>query len=99
MRQSLVDDLARNLDILLSSHEDQDITWRERQVNLQHLLDGAVDVVFAGRFCVEYLDGEGSPWDGEGRCVAIERGELGHADECESYQRGGGCNLPSLRSW
>ena len=35
-------DLASDFDILLTCHEDEDIARRKRQVNLEHLLHGAV---------------------------------------------------------
>jgi hypothetical protein len=47
-----------------------------RNVNLQRLLDGGIDVVLAGGFREEDVDGEGATWDGETGGVVVEFGEL-----------------------
>lgn len=47
-----------------------------RDVDLESLLDGAVDVVLAGRLAEEDVDGEGSTGDREARSVVVELGEL-----------------------
>ena len=65
-------DLASNFDVLLTRHEDKDIARRKREVNLEYLLDRAIDVVFAGRLGVESLDGERATGDGEAGSVAVE---------------------------
>ena len=75
MKRTL-DDLTSDFDVLLSSHEDEDITRRKRQVDLQHLFDGTVDVVLTWRLGVEDLDRERPARDGERGRVAIEGREL-----------------------
>ena len=69
-------DLACCLDILLTRHEHQDIALRTRQVDLQHLLDGRVDIVFARGLAVKDLDREGTSGNGELGCTAKEAREL-----------------------
>jgi hypothetical protein len=59
----------------LTSHEDEDITGRLRNVNLEDLVDGAVNVVFAWCFGEEDIYWEGSAGDLELRCATVERGE------------------------
>ena len=71
-----LDDLAGHFDVLLSGHEDEDVTRRKREMDLQDLLDGAVDIVLARRLRVEDLDRESTTRDGEAWCIAIEVGEL-----------------------
>lgn len=68
--------LTRRLDILLTCHEHQDITLRTGQVDLQHLLDGGIDIVFARRLAVEDFDGEGTTGDGKLSCTAKEARKL-----------------------
>ncbi len=68
--------LAGYLDVFLPGHEDEDVARREREMDLQDLLDGAVDVVLARRLRVEGLDRERPPGDGERRRIPIERREL-----------------------
>ena len=67
-----LNDLAGHFDILLSGHEDEDVTRRKREMYLQDLLDGAVDIVLARRLRVEDLDRESSPRDSERGCVPVE---------------------------
>ena len=67
-----LNDLAGHFDILLSGHEDEDVTRRKREMDLQDLLDGAVDIVLARRLRVEDLDREGTSGDREARRVTIE---------------------------
>lgn len=43
-----LNDRTRHLDILLTCHEDENISWGIRQMNLQDLLDRTIDVIFAG---------------------------------------------------
>jgi hypothetical protein len=45
-------------------------------MDLEHLLDGTVDIVLARRFAVERLDRERSTWNGERRSVSVEVREL-----------------------
>ncbi len=45
-------------------------------MDLQDLLDGAIDVVFTRRFAVEDFDRECTPWDGKVRSVPKEPREL-----------------------
>lgn len=47
MRELTIDHRTCHLDVLLTGHEHEDISLWARQMNLEHLLDGAVDVVFA----------------------------------------------------
>ena len=67
-----LDDLAGHFDVLLSGHEDEDVTRRQREMDLQDLLDSAVDIVLARRLRVEDLDRESSPRDSERGCVPVE---------------------------
>lgn len=69
-------DLTGYLDVLLSSHEHEDIAWWQRQMDLQNLLYGTIHVVFTRRFGVEHFNREGTSWYCESRCSAIEVGEL-----------------------
>ena len=77
--QLTLDDLAGHFDVLLSGHEDEDVTRREREMDLQDLLDGAVDIVLARRLRVEDLDRERPARDGERGRVAIEGRELNNS--------------------
>lgn len=45
-------------------------------MNLQDLLDGAIDIILAWRFAVVYLDWECSTRNGECSSIAEEAGEL-----------------------
>lgn len=56
-------DIASSLDILLTRHEHQDITLRHRQMNLQDLLDGAIDIVLTWGFTMINLDRERTSWN------------------------------------
>ena len=66
-RRRTLNDLTGDLDVLLTGHEDEHVPWRVRQMDLEDLLDGAVDVVLARRLAVEDLDRERSSGDGERR--------------------------------
>ncbi len=63
---------ARRFDILLTRHEDKNISRWTSQVNLEHLLDGAVDVILTRRLAMEYLDRESSARNGEVRGLTEE---------------------------
>jgi hypothetical protein len=69
-------DGAGDLNVLLTSHEDENVAGRVRDVDLERLLDGAVDVVLARRLREEDVDGEGSTRDGVAGSVIVELGEL-----------------------
>ncbi|SRR5258708_1170083 len=71
-----VHNLTRYLDILLPGHKYQNVPRRKRQVDLEHLLDGAVNVVLARRFGGEDFDWEGSTRDGEYGGVSVKVGEF-----------------------
>lgn len=47
-----------------------------RDVNLEGLLDGAIDVVLARRFAEQNVDGEGTSRNGVAWSVVVELGEL-----------------------
>lgn len=69
-----------------------------RDVDLERLLDGAIDVVFAGRLAEEDVDWEGTTRDREAGSVVVELGELRKKDISRSS---GGAELrgsPSRRS-
>lgn len=76
MIKSLLDNLASNLDVFLTGHKYEDVPRRKREMDLKNLFDGAVDVVFAGRFGVEYLDRECSARNGVTGRVPVKSGEL-----------------------
>ena len=67
---------AGDLDVLLAGHEDEDVALVLREVHLDGLLDGGVDVVLDVVLGVEDVDGEGAAGDGEAGDVAEEVGEL-----------------------
>jgi len=69
-------DLTSDLDIFLSSHENEDISRWKGKVNLQDLLHGTIHVVLTGRLGVECLDGECTTRDGEARSSSIKFGKL-----------------------
>ena len=96
MKRTL-DDLAGDLNVFLTRHEDQNIARRERKMNLEDLLDRAIDIVFARGLGVEDLNRERPSRDGESRRIAIERRELRiHERGSSKYGR---ANVPSQRSW
>jgi hypothetical protein len=68
--------LTCNFDVFLTSHEHKNIAGRETEMDLEDLLDGRVNVIFARAFGVEGLDRERSTRDGEAWCRAIEIAEL-----------------------
>lgn len=67
---------ACHFDIFLTSHEYQNISHRHGQVDLQDLLDCAVDIILAWGPTVERLDGERSTRDSVIWCLTEEFGEL-----------------------
>ena len=69
-------DLTCDLDILLPSHEDQDITSWMREMNLQRLLDCTVDIVFARRFAEQYIHWKCSARNSEAWRLVVEVREL-----------------------
>lgn len=71
-----LDDGTRGLDVLLTGHEDENVTSRLGQVDLQYLLDGTIHIIFAGGFRVEDFYGECTPWDGVRCGISKEPGEL-----------------------
>lgn len=71
-----LDDIARDFDVLLARHEDQDVARRVRDVDLERLLDGRVDIVLARRLAEEDVDGEGATRDREAGGVVVEAREL-----------------------
>jgi hypothetical protein len=71
-----LDHLARYLNILLSSHENKNIAGGKREMNLEDLFNGAVDVVLAGRLRVECFHRESAPGDSVCWGVSIEHREL-----------------------
>lgn len=72
--QPLLDDCTGRFDILLTRHEYQNVALacRVSEMNLENLLDGAVNVILTRRFAVERLDRECSAGNCELRCVAEE---------------------------
>ena len=69
-------DVTRRGDILLAGHEDENVSGGIGQVDLQDLLDGTVDVVFAWRLAVEDFDGESPAGNRVGRGITKETREL-----------------------
>jgi hypothetical protein len=69
-------DLTSNLDVFLTSHENENIPRRATEVDLQNLLDRRIYVIFAWAPRVRDFDREGSARDSEARCIAVELGEL-----------------------
>lgn len=53
--------------VLLSCHENQDVTWAVLEVDRQCLLDGCIHVVFGDHLCEVLLHGEGTAGDREDR--------------------------------
>jgi hypothetical protein len=45
-RVHTLNDLTGDLNVFLTSHEDQHIPWREGEMYLEHLLNGTVHIVF-----------------------------------------------------
>ncbi len=74
--QQTLHHLTGDLNILLASHEHQDITRWKRKMYLQYLLDRTVDIVFTGRFGMENLHRECTARDGESGRIPVERREL-----------------------
>lgn len=71
-----IHNLTRYLNIFLPGHKYQNVPRRKRQMDLKHLLDGAVDVILARGFGVKHFDWEGSTWDGEYGSVSVKVGEF-----------------------
>jgi hypothetical protein len=67
-----VDDIASRFDIFLSSHKDENVTRRMRDVDLEGLLDCRIDVIFARSFAEQDIDGESSTGNGETRCIVVK---------------------------
>ena len=76
MLKPFFDHFAGTFDVLLASHEDEDVAGGVREMDLQRLLDGGIDVVLAWRLAEEDIDREGTPRDGEARRVVEEAREL-----------------------
>ena len=69
-------DVASRCDILLTGHEDEDVSGWVGKVNLQDLLDGTVDVVFTWRLAVKDFDRESPAGNRVGRSIAKESRKL-----------------------
>lgn len=91
--ESTSHDLTADLDVLLTRHEDEDIASGMREVNLQGLLDGAVNIVFAWRLAEEDVDGESSTRDREAGRVVEEAGELCGSQRGSQSRRNGATHL------
>lgn len=76
MLQLTFDDITSCLNILLTRHKYQYIPLRTGQVDRQDLLDSGIDIILAGRFRVEHLDGESTSRYCECSGVSEESGKL-----------------------
>ena len=77
MLKPFFDHFAGTFDVLLASHEDEDVAWWMRQVDLESLLDSAVNVVFAWRLAEKLVHRESPTRNSEGGSVIVEGRELG----------------------
>lgn len=94
-------DGASDLDILLTRHENEDVARGMRDVDLQRLLDGAVDVILTGRLAEQDVNWERSTGDGVAGSVVVELGELRteEAESASANRRAAAASAPSRRSW
>jgi hypothetical protein len=74
--QLTINHSACHFDVLLPSHENQNISHRHRKMDLQNLLNSAVDVVLTRSSTMEDLDRERSAGDGVVGRLTEELGEL-----------------------
>jgi len=74
--QPLADALAGGEDVLLPRHKDEDVALGLREVDLDRLLDGRLEVVLLRHFGVQNVDREGAAWDLEDGHGAKELGEF-----------------------
>lgn len=76
LRQPLSHHNARDLDVLLARHENENVAGRVREVHRERLLDRRLDIVLVGRARKEHVDRKCAARNVEDRNVAKEARKL-----------------------
>lgn len=79
-KKSTLYDLTSDFDVFLTSHENQDVARRKREVDLQDLFYSTVYIIFTRRLRMKHLHRERSTRNSISRCVSVEIGELGNVN-------------------
>lgn len=81
-----LDDIACDLDVLLTGHEDEHVANASSHVHRQDLFHGSIHIILARRLGEEGIDRKGASRDRKVRCVAIELRKLSEHDALKSAQ-------------